>query len=217
LLFCHDEEIVSQFQAQVYVMTQHISSLEEKLRNCDEDCDFVRNQLYESEIARYNEAHSKVAFQRHLRLEQHRNNSGAEAYRALQLQHGKTVADLDAVNTLNAMLQQEIKHSQHIIDSMARKIAEYERSAQRLAGSQQDDRSKASSKLETGFPNANANAAAGSPGSLSPGTGGAHVFVNESPHLSSTGLGTEPQKRLLNRERKAKRLGKTKAGAKVEK
>ena len=185
-------------------MTQHISSLEEKLRNCDEDCDFVRNQLYDSEIARYNEAHSKVAFQRHLRLEQYRNYSGAEAYRALQLQHGRTTADLDAANTFNAMLQQKIEHSKHIIDSMARKIAEYEHSAQRLTGSQQDDQSKASSRPE-----------AGSPGSLSPGIEGAPVFIDESPHLSSTGLGTEPQKRLVNRERK--RLGRAKAGAKVEK
>jgi hypothetical protein len=196
-------------------MTQHISSLEEKLRNCDEDCDFVRNQLYDSEIARYNEAHSKVSFQRHLRLEQHINNSGAEAYRALQLQHSKTTADLDAMHTWNAMLQQEIEHCKHFIDSMARKIAEYEHSAQRNTGSQQDDRLKASSRPETG--SSSANAAAGSPGSLSPGIGGAHLFINESPHLSSTGLGTEPQKRLLNRERKATRPGKAKAGAKVEK
>lgn len=221
MLFCHDEEIIGLFQEQFDSANQRISSLEESLRTSNDNCDFVGNKLHESEIALNNEAHLRLAFQRHLRLEQYQHNSSAEALHTLQLKHNQAASDLDAANILNAMLHQEIEHSHHIINSMASKIAEYELSAQRLsvhqsaeqAGSRagvephkQDDGSKASSGLDAGSIDP-----AGSPGSASPRVGGTHIFISESPQLPSTGLGTESQTRLANRETKVARLGRVKA------
>lgn len=213
------------FQAQVDAANERIFSLEERLRNSNEDCDFVRNQLYDSEVARYNEAHSRLSLQRHLQLEQHQNSECAENYRALQFQHGQILADVDAVNTLNAMLQQEIEHSQNIIDSMARKIAEYELTAQKLIGSQPadqmvpsaavgsltyHDRSEATSGSQYDSKDLNASADE----LRSPSLGTCSAFINEPPQLPSMGLGVGSM--MLSRDRRSKRLGKTKAASKLE-
>jgi SMC interacting uncharacterized protein involved in chromosome segregation len=133
LLFEHDEEIISQFQSQVDARNDQIANLEEKLRVAYEDCGLVRNQLYDSEIARNNEAQARIAFHRHLQLEQALHLDCSEAY-------GKTMTKLDTVNTLNGILQEEVQrleqeketlkreveNSQHIIESMAKKISNYE-------------------------------------------------------------------------------------------
>jgi hypothetical protein len=50
-------------ESQINAGNHRIASLEEKLRDANEDCHFVRNQLFDTEIAQRNEA--RVAFQRH--------------------------------------------------------------------------------------------------------------------------------------------------------
>ncbi|RDL30203.1 uncharacterized protein BP5553_10481 [Venustampulla echinocandica] len=131
-LFYHDEEIISNFHAQINVMNQHTLLLEQKLHSSNEDCESAREQLYESEIARYNELQSRTAFQRHLQLEQHRYSECTRAYQSLHLQHSQMTTDMEAIFTFNEMLRQEVEHSQFIIESMAEKIATFETAAEAM-------------------------------------------------------------------------------------
>jgi hypothetical protein len=85
-------------ESQINAGNYRIASLEEKLRDANEDCHFVRNQLFDTEIARRNEA--RVAFQRRLRLEQALYLDCSRAYR-------ETTTRLDTTNTLTGILQEE--------------------------------------------------------------------------------------------------------------
>jgi hypothetical protein len=81
-----------------------------------------------------------MAFQRHLRLEQHRYNGRDEAYRT-------ACQEIRQVRSFNEMLRQEIEHYQNIIESMATKISKYESAASNVieslkeswGGSEQDE------------------------------------------------------------------------------
>lgn len=111
---------------------QHISSLEERLSNSNQDCSSTRGLLYESETALQNELQSRMACQRHLRLEQHRYTECDGAYRTACQELRKVKSEIEAMFTFNEMLRQEIEHGQNIIESMATKISNYESTASKV-------------------------------------------------------------------------------------
>jgi hypothetical protein len=88
-----------------------------------------------------------MAFQRHLRLEQHRYNERDEAYRTTCQELRQVRSEMEEMLTFNEMLRQEIEHCQNIIESMATKISKYESAASNVieslkeswGGSEQDE------------------------------------------------------------------------------
>lgn len=76
-----------------------------------------------------------MAFQRHLRLEQHRYQNCEAAHQLVGQELDCVKSELDTILTLNEMLRQEVEHGQHIIESMAIKISQYENTATNMAES----------------------------------------------------------------------------------
>jgi hypothetical protein len=153
----------------------HISSLETKLRDSIEECEATRAVLYESETARHNELQSRMAFQRHLRLEQHRYSECAQARLSLEEERGRMKAEMEAMLMFNEMLRQEIEHNESIIESMATKISTYENAAESVIASLKE-RAQLAVEQEAVEPNAKA----GTPDTFT------FVMVDECPLPKST-------------------------------
>jgi hypothetical protein len=169
--------------------------------------------LYDSELARQNELQCRMAFQRHLQLEQHRYNECARAYQSVCEELGGVKSELETILTLNEMFRQEIEHHQDVIESM-------KESAQ-LAAKQDELSWIPGERSHPGSPSSHAlvdepsslppfKSETGSPGSS------ALVIVMESPPFSiahdsqegSGGIGQGMKQRKARKPRKPKASSK---------
>ncbi|XMA20313.1 hypothetical protein WAI453_013104 [Rhynchosporium graminicola] len=134
-LFRHDEEIISKFQAQMDLANEQLSCLENKLQVSIEENEAARSALYESETARNNEMQSRIAFQRHLQLEQHLHSGCAPNHLALEEEGKRTRIEMDTLQMINDMLREEVRRHEDVIESMATKLSTYESAAESLVTS----------------------------------------------------------------------------------
>ncbi|KAH6698209.1 hypothetical protein BKA61DRAFT_244025 [Leptodontidium sp. MPI-SDFR-AT-0119] len=137
-LFHHDEEIISRFQAQMDLANEQLSCLEKKLRVSMEDNEATRSALYESETARNNEMQSRMAFQRHLQLEQHLHSECAPIRLSLEEEGKRTRIEMDTLHMINEMLREEVRRHESMIESMATKLSTYESAAENLVTSSKE-------------------------------------------------------------------------------
>jgi hypothetical protein len=120
-LFEHDKEMAQLFQKQVEELNMQIASLEDKLRYSVD-----RSDLHAAKVGQYNEVQTRVALQRHLRLEQHRHQACSQALQALQLQYNQMTESHAAISQQHEMVLEEARRSRYIIEDMDQKISEYE-------------------------------------------------------------------------------------------
>ncbi|KAH6694371.1 hypothetical protein BKA61DRAFT_711965 [Leptodontidium sp. MPI-SDFR-AT-0119] len=134
-LFHHDEEIISKFQAQMDLANEQLSCLENKLRASIEDSEATRSALYESETARNNEMQGRMAFQRHLQLEQHLHSGCAQTRLSLEEEGKRTRIEMDTLHMVNEMLREELRRHESVIESMGTKLSTYQSAAESLVTS----------------------------------------------------------------------------------
>ena len=109
------------FQKQLEELNMQIATLEDKLRYSVD-----RSDLHAAKVSQYNEAQTRVALQRHLRLEQHRHKACSQALQSLQLQYNQMTESHVAISQRHEMVSEEARRSRHIIEDMDQKISEYE-------------------------------------------------------------------------------------------
>ncbi|KAH7393728.1 hypothetical protein BKA64DRAFT_676920 [Cadophora sp. MPI-SDFR-AT-0126] len=137
-LFHHDEEIISRFQAQIDLANEQLSCLEKKLRVSMEDSEATRLALYESETARNNEMQSRLAFQRHLQLEQYLHSGCAETRLSLEEESERIRTEMEILHMTNGMLQEELQRHESVIESLGTKLSAYESAADSLVTSSKE-------------------------------------------------------------------------------